>query len=129
MDETILKNLTEKVDKLFEEFDIKKINKNYEKQKNTTIMIYTNYTTYTTPISVYYNNIEIRRVPRFKLGYGVIGRAFPKLGIIEIADDLYGYDFEEVKIHEMLHIKHPEKTEYEIRHLTKMLLPFKPKWH
>jgi hypothetical protein len=87
------------------------------------------YPSYAPPLSVYYNNLEIRKVPRFKLGYNVLGRAFPSIGLIEIADDLYGQDFQEVKTHEMLHIKHPEKTEYEVRQLTRLVLPFSPKWH
>jgi len=71
----------------------------------------------------------IRRVPRQQLGYGVLGRAFPYFGLIEVASDLYGNDFEEVKTHEILHMTHPEKSEHDIRMLTKMSLPFTPRWH
>lgn len=97
-----------------------------EKEPTRMVLVYSNYTT---PVSVYYNNIEIRKVPRFRLGYNVLGRAFPPSGLIEIAEDLYGQDFQEVKTHEMLHIKHPQKSEYEIRQLTRLSLPFPPRWH
>lgn len=100
------------------------------KEENQTVSSFAlTYSSYTPPLSVYYNNIEIRKVPKFKLGYNILGRAFPSAGLIEIADDLYGQDFQEVKTHELLHVKHPEKTEYEIRQLTRLSLPFSPRWH
>ena len=71
----------------------------------------------------------IRRASRLELGYGVLGRAFPYRGLIEVASDLYGNDFEEVKMHEILHMQHPEKSEMEIRMMTRMALPFTPHWH
>jgi len=71
----------------------------------------------------------IRKVPRQQLGYGILGRAFPYMGLIEIAADLYGNDFEEVRTHEILHMQHPEKSEFDIRLLTKMSIPFAPRWH
>lgn len=86
------------------------------------------YTNYVPPVSSYYN-VEIRRVPKFKLGYNILGRAFPRRRTIEIRDDLYGHDFEEVKTHELLHIKHPQKSEYEIRQMTRVSVPFNPRWH
>lgn len=71
----------------------------------------------------------IRRVPKHELGYGILGRAFPCMGLIEIAADLYGNDFEEVRTHEILHMQNPEKSELDIRMLTRMSLPFTPRWH
>jgi hypothetical protein len=73
--------------------------------------------------------VVIRKVPRYALGYRVLGRAFPYAGIIEIAADLYGQEFEEVKTHEMLHIKYPRASELSIRSMTKALLPFTPRFH
>ncbi len=72
--------------------------------------------------------VEIIRVPKDCLGYRVLGRAFPRLGLIEIADDLHGNDFEEVKTHELMHMENPTASEYEIRALTRIRLPFQVKW-
>ncbi len=79
--------------------------------------------------SSYYGDIIIRRVPRYNLGYGVLGRAFPRLRLVEIASDLYGQEFDEVKTHEILHVKNPGMSEMEIRRLTKEILPFAPRFH
>lgn len=81
------------------------------------------------PLRSYRSVTEIRRVPRTLLGYNILGRAFIYTGIIEIASDLYGNDFEEVKLHEMLHIQNPTLGEGEIRRLTKETLPFTPRFH
>lgn len=79
--------------------------------------------------SPYYGNIVIKKVPKYVLGYHVLGRAFPYLGLIEIAADLYGQEFEEVKTHEILHIKHPQASEMEIRRMVKEILPFSARFH
>ena len=79
--------------------------------------------------SPYYGNIIIRKVPRYQLGYHVLGRAFPYLGIVEIAADLYGQDFDEVKTHELMHMKHPQASELEVRRMTKEMLPFPTRFH
>ena len=69
-------------------------------------------------------DIEIRRVPRHMLGYGVLGRARINSRIVEIASDLYGYMFEKVKTHEILHILHPEKSEEEIIEMTERAMKY-----
>ncbi|MBU0530673.1 MAG: hypothetical protein ABIH52_02925 [Candidatus Aenigmatarchaeota archaeon] len=76
-----------------------------------------------------YFGFVIRKVSRQQLGYGILGRAFPYLGLVEIASDLYGNDFEEVRTHEILHMQNSEKSEMDIRTLTRMSLPFTPRWH
>lgn len=76
-----------------------------------------------------YLGVMIRRVPPEVLRPQVLGRAFPSLGLVEIRNDLYGNDFEEVKLHELMHMSHPSKSEYEIRQLTRMALPFSPRFH
>lgn len=78
---------------------------------------------------VYLGNIRIHRVPGQRLGYKVLGRAFPWYGLIEIRDDLTGNDFIEVKTHEILHIIHPQMSEYNIRAMTKQALPFPTHFH
>lgn len=77
----------------------------------------------------YIGDVEIRKVPRYFLGYNVIGRAFPYLRVIEIASDLYGDEFEEVKVHEMIHIKQPELSEWQVRMKTRGSLTFTSKWN
>ncbi len=67
--------------------------------------------------------ITIRRVPKEILGYNVLGRAFPDLGLIEIADHLEGNELEEVKLHEILHVWNPDLNEYNIRVKTRLLFP------
>ncbi|MBI2675242.1 MAG: hypothetical protein HYX24_02195 [Candidatus Aenigmarchaeota archaeon] len=88
-----------------------------------------NYNYYVPLLQMAYMGVVIRRVPRWHLGYGVLGRAFPFYGLVEIAQDLYGKDFEEVKTHELMHIKYPDRPENEIRQMTKVALPFQPRWH
>ncbi|MBI4173797.1 MAG: hypothetical protein HY519_03705 [Candidatus Aenigmarchaeota archaeon] len=77
----------------------------------------------------YMSGARVRKVPRHRLGSHVLGRCFPAYGLIEIANDLLGNDFEEVLAHELMHLRHPEKPEYEIRQLTRMALPFAPRFH
>jgi hypothetical protein len=71
--------------------------------------------------------VRIRRVPKEVLGYRVLGRAFPGMNLIEIVDTLEGDEFEEVKLHELLHIQDPFASEYNIRARTRDLLR-KTKW-
>ena len=97
-----------------------------------------------TPISYYYttkknneekwytfvpSNVKIKRTSQVVLGNNVLGRSFPGLKIIEIREDLYGTDWEEVLRHEMNHINFPYMTENQIRTKTKQELPFHPKYH
>ena len=75
------------------------------------------------------SNIKIRRVTPAVLGENVLGRSFPGLKIVEIRDDLYGKEWEEVMRHEMNHINFPYLTEGQIRTKTKQELPFQSKYH
>ena len=75
------------------------------------------------------SNVRIRRVPPAVLGENVLGRSFPGLKIVEIRDDLYGKEWEEVMRHEMNHINFPYLTEGQIRTKTKQGLPFVPHYH
>lgn len=84
---------------------------------------------YSTTIINPYLGVTIRRAPAATLGRGVLGRAFPSYGLIEILDSLTGNDFEEVKAHELMHMAYPQKSEYEIRQLTRLSLPFSPRFH
>lgn len=84
---------------------------------------------YVHPKPQYYPGVEIRKVPRHVLGYNIMGRAFPYMGLIEIASDLYGNDFEEVKTHEILHIQNPGMSEENVRIMVKHMLPFQPRFH
>ena len=75
------------------------------------------------------SNVRIKRVPKAVLGEGVLGRSFPGLKIIEIRNDLYGMDWEEVLRHEMNHVNFPYLTENQIRTKTKQELPFQSRYH
>lgn len=82
-----------------------------------------------TGYSTCYGDILIRRVPRYSLGYRVLGRAFPLMKRIEIASDLYGQDFEEVKTHEIIHVRHPELSEADVRRRTRQSLSFSARFN
>ncbi|MFC2136101.1 hypothetical protein ACFLTH_15910 [Bacteroidota bacterium] len=74
-------------------------------------------------------NLAVRRVPQYALGVGVLGRTWPGTGMIEVLDGLYGNDFHEVMLHEVLHNIYPSDSEYMIRQKTKQRLPFEAKWN
>lgn len=80
-------------------------------------------------LGFFYPGFEIRRVPAHSLGYGVLGRCFPYSGIIEIRNDLYGDEFNEVLTHELTHMANPQWSELDVRIATRNKLPFSPKWH
>jgi hypothetical protein len=63
------------------------------------------------------------------LGNGVLGRCYKGGNIIEIRDDLYGQDFEEVLRHEVNHVMFPYLGEHEVRSKTRYELPFPAKFH
>ncbi|MDO8740820.1 MAG: hypothetical protein Q7J54_04600 [Candidatus Woesearchaeota archaeon] len=85
------------------------------------------------PAEAYYtfipSGVTIRRAPQAHLGFGVLGRAFPGLNVIEILETLYGSDFEEVKFHEVKHVQYPHLSEIEIRQKVKSELPFEARYH
>lgn len=74
-------------------------------------------------------NLAVRRVPQYALGTGVLGRTWTGTGVIEILGGLYGDDFDEVLMHEVLHNIYPSDSEYMIRHKTKQRMPFQTKWN
>ncbi len=65
--------------------------------------------------------IKIYKVLKEKLG-NALGRAWPFKKVVEIASDLYGYKEREVLEHELMHIKYPNLSEYEIRNKTRLKL-------
>ena len=70
----------------------------------------------------------ILRVPEAELGPGVLGVAYIGLNLIKILNTLYGDDFVEVKKHELLHLRYPQKSEWEIRQQTKQELGYATKY-
>ena len=80
-------------------------------------------------LGFFYPGFEIRRVPAHALGYGVLGRCFPYSSIIEIRNDLYGDEFNEVLTHELTHMANPHWSELDVRIATRQKLLFTPKWH
>jgi len=75
------------------------------------------------------SNTNVQRVPASILGENVLGRAILALNLIQIREDLYGLDFEEVKKHEVNHILYPYMTELEVRQKTRRELPFYTRFH
>lgn len=67
----------------------------------------------------YRDDIVVRKRPRYVLGYGVLGRTWPSLRVIEIREDLEGREFYEVLLHELTHIERPYDSEYETRQRTR----------
>ena len=53
------------------------------------------------------------------MGPGVLGLAYTGMGLVKILDSLHGADYDEVLKHELNHIKYPNKSEWEIRYMTK----------
>lgn len=72
--------------------------------------------------------VTILRVPQSELGAGVLGVAYIGLNLVKILETLYGADFREVKKHELLHLKYPQKSEREIRQQTKQELSYQTRY-
>ena len=68
--------------------------------------------------------VIIRRVPQSVLGPNVLGRAFVFAKYIEILETLQGIDYEEVKTHEILHVRYPFEPEEKIRERTRATVPY-----
>lgn len=62
-----------------------------------------------------YPKIKVEYVSEYILGSHVLGRAFPSKRLIQILYNLYGTLKEKVKKHEMLHVEHPDWSEYKVR--------------
>lgn len=75
------------------------------------------------------NWVTILRAPQSELGEGVLGLAYPYLGLIKILESLTGTDFLEVKKHELNHVYFPWMSEEMIRFMTKNELPFYTRYH
>ena len=73
--------------------------------------------------------INIIKVPQSMLGYAVLGTANLKTQVIHILETLDGCAFEEVKRHELNHLKYPYLSEWDIRQKTRAELPFYPLFH
>ena len=73
--------------------------------------------------------ISVTRVPQYGLGEGVLGRTWTNKGIVEILYGLYGNDFDEVLMHEILHNIYPDDPEWMIRQKTRDRMPFDTKWN
>lgn len=72
--------------------------------------------------------VTILRVSQAELGPRVLGIAYIGKGLIKILDILYGDDFVEVKKHELLHIQYPQKSEAEIRQMTKQAMGYQTRY-
>lgn len=66
-------------------------------------------------VAFYEPAVKIRRAPKYVLGDGILGRAFPDLNVVEILETLTGSDFVLVKEHELHHIRNPAASEYATR--------------
>ena len=73
--------------------------------------------------------VTILKVPQSVLGPNVLGTANLKTNIIQILETLSGCAFEEVKRHELNHIKYPYLSEWDIREMTRAQLYFYPIFH
>ena len=65
--------------------------------------------------------IPIQRVPSYVLGQGVLGRCYTGSNLIQIREDLYDRDFQEVDVHEQKHALSPYMSEYSVRFWTRAL--------
>ena len=68
-----------------------------------------------------HHDATIKKVPKYIIGDGVLGRAFVDHNYIEILDTLTGTDYERVLAHELYHVHHPGASEYETREMTNTL--------
>ncbi len=64
------------------------------------------------------SSITLVRATQGELGEGILGVAYPGLGLIKVLDSLYGTDFDEVFRHEVNHINYPSMSERDIRNMT-----------
>ena len=75
-------------------------------------------------LSRFMPSLPIERVPSFILGSGVLGRCYTGSTVIQIRDDLYGKDFEEVDVHELKHAISPHLSEYQVRFWTRAMFNY-----
>ncbi len=74
--------------------------------------------------TVFMQSLPVQRVPQHMLGYGVLGRCYTGSRLIQIRDDLYGKDFQEVDVHEQKHAVNPGMSEPEVRLWTRTMLGY-----
>ena len=73
--------------------------------------------------------ITITRKSQKDIGYGILGTANKSAGVIEILDTLYGTDFEEVLMHESIHLENWDASESWVRYETKQRCKFETRFH
>jgi hypothetical protein len=73
--------------------------------------------------------ITIERKSQKDIGYGILGTANLSGRVIQILETLYGKDFEEVLMHEALHIQNWDKPEAWVRYETKQRCSFPTRFH
>ena len=115
--------LKEEIKQIKEEFNEEEIKeKDENKEVNNILNYFSDY------LRIYYNNFKdklknfydsnkviVKRVPKYIIGDGVLGRAFVYQNYVEVLDSLSGDDFNRVLSHEMYHINNPQASEYETR--------------
>ena len=75
------------------------------------------------------HGVRIERKSQRDIGYGILGTANKSRGVIEILETLYGKDFEEVLMHESLHLEDWDASESTIRARTKERCNFETRFH
>ena len=75
------------------------------------------------------DSVQVVRASASEMGHGVLGLAYTGMGLVKILDTLHGADYDEVLKHELNHIKYPQKSEWEIRRMTKEQLGGNTKYH
>jgi hypothetical protein len=75
------------------------------------------------------DGITILKVPESMLGANVLGTANLKTNVIHILESLQGCAFDEVKRHELNHLKFPYLGEWDIRQKTRAELAHYPIYH
>ena len=63
--------------------------------------------------------IRVERLAQKDIGYGILGTASLSGRVIQVLETLYGKEFEEVLLHETLHIQNWDKPESWVRYETK----------
>lgn len=75
------------------------------------------------------DSVRVVRASAAEMGNGVLGLAYTGMGLVKILDTLHGADYDEVLKHELNHVKYPNKSEWEIRRMTKQELGGNCKYH
>lgn len=73
--------------------------------------------------------VIVKRMNQNELGYGTLGIAIKSLGLIGVLETLYGNDFNEVLMHESIHLENWDATESWVRQETKQRCDFETRFH